>query len=124
MRLRAAVLAGGRDRAAPAAGRARLRSLDGAGIDGLLDVVVDAVAERMLRYDPDGEFDFHDDFGWLDITHGLTYANATRWHAGRCRRGTGSDPARADAVRLARCGACSWPTGPDATSGTPASASR
>ena len=21
----------------------------------------------------------HDDFGWLDITHGLTYANAARW---------------------------------------------
>ena len=28
-----------------------------------------------------GEADFHDDFGWLDITHGLTYANAARWHA-------------------------------------------
>ena len=96
--LRAAVLAGGRDRAAPL--RAALAALlDGAGIDGLLDVVVDAVAERMLRYDPDGEFDFHDDFGWLDITHGLTYANATRWHAGHAA--TGSDLARADAVRLA-----------------------
>ena len=47
----------------------------------MLDVVVDAVAERMLRYDPAGEFDFHDDFGWLDITHGITYANAVRWHA-------------------------------------------
>ena len=35
----------------------------------------------MLRYDPSGEFDFHDDFGWLDITHGLTYARAARWHA-------------------------------------------
>jgi hypothetical protein len=34
----------------------------------------------MLRYDPDGERDFHDDFGWLDITHGITYANAARWH--------------------------------------------
>jgi nitrite reductase/ring-hydroxylating ferredoxin subunit len=52
----------------------------GAGVDGLLDVVVAAVSERMLRYDTDGEFDFHDDFGWLDITHGLTYANAARWH--------------------------------------------
>ena len=27
---------------------------DGAGVDGVLDVVVDAVAERMLRYDPAG----------------------------------------------------------------------
>ena len=52
----------------------------GAGIDRLLDVVVAAVSERMLRYEPAGEFDFHDDFGWLDITHGITYANAVRWH--------------------------------------------
>ena len=54
---------------------------DGAGIDGLLDAVVAAVSVRMLRYDVAGEADFHDDFGWLDITHGLTYANAARWHA-------------------------------------------
>ena len=65
----------------------------------MLDVVVDAVAERMLRYDPGGEFDFHDDFGWLDITHGLTYANAARWH-GR-HAAAGDLDRRADAVRLA-----------------------
>jgi nitrite reductase/ring-hydroxylating ferredoxin subunit len=52
----------------------------GAGVDGVLDAVTVAVSERMLRYDVDGERDFHDDFGWLDITHGLTYANAARWH--------------------------------------------
>lgn len=52
----------------------------GAGVDGVLDVVVRAVSERMLRYDVDGERDLLDDFGWLDITHGLTYANAARWH--------------------------------------------
>ena len=34
-----------------------------------------AVSERLLRYDVSGERDFHDDFGWLDITHGMTYAN-------------------------------------------------
>ncbi len=66
----------------------------GAGADGVLDVVVDAVAERMLRYDPAGEFDFHDDFGWLDITHGITYANAARWHAAHL-------PHHPDTVRLA-----------------------
>ena len=38
------------------------------------------VAERMMRYDPTGERDLLDDFGWLDITHGMTYANAARWH--------------------------------------------
>ncbi|MDQ3469895.1 MAG: Rieske 2Fe-2S domain-containing protein [Actinomycetota bacterium] len=91
--LRAAILEGGRDRAAPlhaAVGALR----DGSGVDGLLDVVVDAVAERMLRYDPRGEFDVHDDFGWLDITHGITYANAARWHAAHL-------PGHPDAVRLA-----------------------
>jgi hypothetical protein len=53
---------------------------DGAGVDGLLDVVVDAVSERLLRYDVSNELEFDDDFGWLDITHGLTYADAVRWH--------------------------------------------
>jgi nitrite reductase/ring-hydroxylating ferredoxin subunit len=52
----------------------------GAGVDGVLDVVVKAVAERMMRYDVAGERELLDDFGWLDITHGLTYANAARWH--------------------------------------------
>ena len=71
-------LLGGGDRARPLAAAAQaLRQ--GAGVDGLLDVVSLAVAERMLRYDAAGEFDFHDDFGWLDITHGMTYANAVRW---------------------------------------------
>ena len=56
-----------------------------------------AVSERLLRYDPAGERDFHDDFGWLDITHGLTYANAARWQLPRRFR----DPASADTVRLA-----------------------
>ncbi len=94
--LRRAILADG------TTGRERARPLlvaadalrDGAAVDGVLDVVVDAVAERMLRYDPAGEFDFHDDFGWLDITHGITFANAARWHAQRL----GPHP---DSVRLA-----------------------
>jgi hypothetical protein len=75
--LLAAVL--GDRRAAPVeATVTALRS--GAAVDDVLDVVVQAVSERMLRYDVAGEFDFADDFGWLDITHGLTYANAVRWH--------------------------------------------
>ena len=87
----AALLDGG-DRAAPLhAAVGALRA--GAGVDGVLDVVVDAVSERMLRYDPAGERDFHDDFGWLDITHGMTYANAARWHAAQQRH--------PDTVRLA-----------------------
>ena len=59
----------------------------------MLDTVTTAVSERLLRYDTAGERDFHDDFGWLDITHGLTYSNAVRWHAGHA-------PVTPDLVRL------------------------
>jgi nitrite reductase/ring-hydroxylating ferredoxin subunit len=91
-RLHDAIYRAAPDRVAPLhAAVAALR--DRAGVDGVLGVVVDVVAERMLRYDPAGEFDFHDDFGWLDITHGITYANAVRWHAWNRRD--------ADTVRLA-----------------------
>jgi hypothetical protein len=70
----------------------------GASVDDVLDVVVQAVSERMLRYDVAGEFEFADDFGWLDITHGLTYANAVRWHHRRAvERGDGTSP---DLLRL------------------------
>ena len=89
-RLVAALLGADRTEAALAAGAA-LRA--GAGLDGLLDAVTVAVSERMLRYDVAGERDFHDDFGWLDITHGLTYANAVRWL-------TDSERPTADTVRL------------------------
>ena len=73
-----AALLGDRRTAPVEATVAAVRS--GASGDDVLDVVVQAVSERMLRYDVAGEFDFADDFGWLDITHGLTYANAVRWH--------------------------------------------
>jgi hypothetical protein len=74
-RLLAALLGNDRTEAALAAGSALQR---GAGLDRVLDAVTLAVSERMLRYDPAGERDFHDDFGWLDITHGMTYSNAVR----------------------------------------------
>jgi hypothetical protein len=63
----------------------------GAGVDGVLDVVVETVSERMMRYDITGERDLLDDFGWLDITHGLTYAHAARWHH---RSSPGADTVR------------------------------
>jgi hypothetical protein len=89
-RFLAAILGDDRTAAALAAGAA-IRH--GAGLAEILDVVSLAVSERMLRYDTAGERDFHDDFGWLDITHGLTYANAVRWHVdGR--------PVTPDLVRL------------------------
>lgn len=87
-RLRAALL--GRDREAPA--REALRALaEGAGVERLLDAVVLAASERLLRYDPAVDFDPHDDFGWLDITHSLTYADAARW---AWRAGPGPEAAR------------------------------
>ncbi len=89
-RLLAALLGDDRTEAALATGAA-LRA--GAGLDGVLDTVTAAVSERMLRYDPAGERDFHDDFGWLDITHGITYAQAVRWHVAGA-------PVTPDLVRL------------------------
>jgi len=52
---------------------------DGAGIDGLLNVVSLAASHRLLRFDLELERDRGEEFGWLDITHALTYANAARW---------------------------------------------
>lgn len=51
----------------------------GAGVIGLIDAVTLAVSERLLGYDLAVDFDPKIEFGWLDITHGLTYANAARW---------------------------------------------
>ena len=89
-RLLAALLGDDRTEAALATGAA---IEGGASLDAVLDVVTIAVSERMLRYDTAGEFDFHDDFGWLDITHGMTYANAARWHVA-------DGPVSPDDVRL------------------------
>jgi len=73
-RLRSAVL----DGPEPPVDAAAAAVLDGAGIEGLLDTVVLAASERLLRYDP-SEDRAPTDFGWLDITHVLTYADAARW---------------------------------------------
>jgi nitrite reductase/ring-hydroxylating ferredoxin subunit len=53
--------------------------LAGAGVPGLLNVVSLAAARRLLRFDLAIERDRHEEFGWLDITHVLTYVNAARW---------------------------------------------
>lgn len=49
------------------------------GVEGLLDAVTAAVSHRLLAHDLDVELDVGDPFGWLDITHGLTTAQAARW---------------------------------------------
>jgi nitrite reductase/ring-hydroxylating ferredoxin subunit len=86
--LRAALLGGRPAVVVPAVVRA---AHEGAGIDGVIGTVSTAVAERMLRYDPAVEGDHHSDFGWLDITHGLTYASAARW---AWRASPGADTAK------------------------------
>jgi len=74
----------GDDRAA-AAERTLEALAAGMPLDGVLDVIVAAVSERLLRHDTAVEADLDDDFNWLDITHGLTYAHAARFHLARQR---------------------------------------
>ena len=54
-------------------------ALNGAGVLGLINTVSLAAAHRLLRFDLTIERDRHEEFGWLDITHVMTYANAARW---------------------------------------------
>ncbi len=63
---------------APIGAAARFAA-EGAGVTGLLDAVSLTVSQRLLRHDLDLELRLDDPFGWLDITHGLTYARAARW---------------------------------------------
>lgn len=64
----------------PALHAALLALNGGAHVEDLLDAVVLGASERMLRHDL-----VHESapgisgYGWLDITHSLTYANAVRW---------------------------------------------
>jgi nitrite reductase/ring-hydroxylating ferredoxin subunit len=77
VRLREALL--GRDAAAVVPAVAALL-VQGVGLGTVVDDVVDVAARRMLRYDPRVETSGPEiGFGWLDITHVLTYASAVRW---------------------------------------------
>ncbi len=49
------------------------------GIEGVLDALAIAASQRMLRYDSAIEADSAANFGWLDMTHVLTYTSAIRW---------------------------------------------
>jgi hypothetical protein len=75
-RLRDALL-GREAEAALTAALAALR--DGAGVEGLLDAVVSVGAHRLARFDHAVETDADEDFGWLDLSHVVTYAHAARW---------------------------------------------
>ncbi len=67
------------DRTDPGIDRAVELAHDGLGVEGLLDLASLGSARRMLRYDTGAEHDASANFGWLDITHGLTHARAVRW---------------------------------------------
>ena len=51
----------------------------GSGVEGLLDAISLGVSHRLLAHDLDVELAADEPFGWLDVTHGLTMAQAVRW---------------------------------------------
>jgi nitrite reductase/ring-hydroxylating ferredoxin subunit len=74
---------------------------DGAGVSGILGASVIASSQRMLRYETAGEHDLLDDFNWLDITHGVTYAHAARWHHEQSTQQSTQHEPSPDTLRLA-----------------------
>jgi nitrite reductase/ring-hydroxylating ferredoxin subunit len=51
----------------------------GAPVTALIDATGLAAAERLARFDIELDLDDTNDWGWLDVTHTLTYLNALRW---------------------------------------------
>ncbi len=51
----------------------------GAPVAVLIDQTGRAAAERLARFDIELDLDDTNDWGWLDVTHTLTYLNALRW---------------------------------------------
>lgn len=52
---------------------------DGVSVDAILDATSTASAERFRRFDLDLDLDDSKEWGWLDVTHTLTYLAAFRW---------------------------------------------
>jgi len=64
---------------ADAAG-ALVRALQaGAPVTAVIDATGRAAAERLARFDIELDLDDTNEWGWLDVTHTLTYLNALRW---------------------------------------------
>jgi len=56
------------------------RALEGgADVGAVIDATGRAAAERLARFDIDLDLDDTNEWGWLDVTHTLTYLNALRW---------------------------------------------
>jgi nitrite reductase/ring-hydroxylating ferredoxin subunit len=51
----------------------------GAPVTTVIDATSRAAAERLARFDIDLDLDDTNEWGWLDVTHTLTYLNALRW---------------------------------------------
>lgn len=73
---RRALLDGGPEDAVQALHRALV---DGVPVPVLIDATVAAAAERLGRFNIDLDGDDSNEWGWLDVTHTLTYAAALRW---------------------------------------------
>jgi nitrite reductase/ring-hydroxylating ferredoxin subunit len=59
---------------------ALLRALEaGAPMTAVIDATGRAAAERLARFDIELDLDDTNEWGWLDVTHTLTYLNALRW---------------------------------------------
>ena len=52
---------------------------DGVPVEAILDATSAASAERFRRFDLDLDLDDSKEWGWLDVTHTLTYLAAFRW---------------------------------------------
>jgi nitrite reductase/ring-hydroxylating ferredoxin subunit len=51
----------------------------GAPVPAVIDATGRAEAERLARFDIELDLDDTNDWGWLDVTHTLTYLSALRW---------------------------------------------
>ncbi len=51
----------------------------GADVKAVIDATGQAAAERLTRFDIELDLDDTNEWGWLDVTHTLTYLNALRW---------------------------------------------
>ncbi len=51
----------------------------GAPVTAVIDATSRAASERLARFDIELDLDDTNEWGWLDVTHTLTYLNALRW---------------------------------------------
>jgi hypothetical protein len=62
------------------AAAALVRALEaGVRVTAVIDATGRAAAERLARFDIELDLDDTNEWGWLDVTHTLTYLNALRW---------------------------------------------